>query len=297
MGRAWSEAYAEARQAFAEADEALGSPLSRLCWEGPEDELQLTANTQPAILTVSIAILRAAVGELPKPLLLAGHSLGEFSAHVAAGTLRFADALRLVRRRGELMQVAVPVGEGAMAAILGLAAEEVAEVAAIAADEQVCSVANFNAPGQTVIAGHRGAVERATALAKERGARRALQLPVSAPFHSSLMRPAREALTPRLEGTEFAEPAVPVVCNIDAVPVSSGSAARDALVRQVDGPVRWVESVQWMATEGGVEIFIEVGPGSVLTGLIRRIAPHAKAINLAEPADLDKVRQSIEDAA
>jgi [acyl-carrier-protein] S-malonyltransferase len=288
MGRAWAESHPAARQAYAEADAALGEPLSTLCFDGPESDLQLTRNTQPTILATSVAILRALRAATPAlaPACLAGHSLGEYSALVAAGTLDFADALRLVRRRGELMQAAVPVGEGAMAAILGLASGEVEEAARAASTaEETCAVANYNSPEQTVIAGHKAAVERAMAIAKERGAKRALPLPVSAPFHSPLMKPARVGLEPWLAAARFADPAAPVVSNIDARPLSSGAGARDALVRQIDGPVRWVESVEWMAGQG-VELFVEVGPGNVLCGLIKRIVPGAKALSLAEPAAL-----------
>jgi len=290
MGREWAERSAAAKSAFDEANEALGFDLATLCWEGPEEELQRTANTQPAILTVSVAIHRALVDEgVAMPGAMAGHSLGEYSAHVAAGTLSLADAVRLVRRRGELMQEAVPEGVGAMAAVLGLDAGEVVAIAAEAAQDEVCSVANFNSPEQTVIAGNRGAVERAMALAKERGAKRAIPLPVSAPFHCALMAPAREGLLPDLEATTFATPSVPVVVNVDARPVSEGAAARDALIRQVDGPVRWVESVRRLVEMGGRR-FVEVGPGAVLSGLIRRIDREAKATSVADPAAFDAWR-------
>ena len=283
MGQAWADQFAQARAAFDEADEVLGFELSRLCWEGPEEKLQLTANTQPAILTVSVAAWRAAADSGLAPEVVAGHSLGEYSALVAAGTLAFADALRLVRRRGELMQEAVPVGVGAMAAMIGLPAAEVERIAQEAAGDEVCAVANYNAPIQTVVAGHRRAVERAVDLAKERGAKRALLLPVSAPFHCELMRPAREALTPLLEATEFHDPRVPVMTNVDAAPATTGAAARDALARQVDSPVRWVESIERMVADHGVERFVEIGPGAVLTGLMRRIARGTQAASLAEP--------------
>jgi [acyl-carrier-protein] S-malonyltransferase len=291
MGRAWAQEFPAAAAAFAEADVAFaalsGGVLSRLCWEGPEEALQLTANTQPALLATSVAILRAVTARGLRPACVAGHSLGEYSALVAAGSLDFADALRLVRRRGELMQAAVPVGVGAMAAILGLEPEAVAEVAAQAsAAGETCAVANYNAPEQTVVAGHVPAVERALSLALQRGAKRVLPLPVSAPFHSPLMRPARQGLEPLLAATAFRDPEVPVVSNIDARPVTRGAAARDALVRQVDGPVRWVDSVRWMAAEGKVEAFVEVGPGTVLAGLIRRIVPGARCVSLAEPRAL-----------
>ncbi len=289
MGRAWVDGSDAARQIFETADEALGFELSALCWEGPEEDLQLTANTQPAILTASMAIHAAVAAHDLEPVLLAGHSLGEYSALVAAGAIDFADAVRLVRRRGELMQEAVPVGEGAMAAILGLDEAAVRRITAAAAGDEVCSVANLNSPVQTVIAGSAAAVGRAMRLAEEEGARRVIPLAVSAPFHSALMAPARAGLEPSLAAVEFRDPAVPVVTNIDARPVTRASAARDALARQVDGPVRWVESVQWMVDEGGVEAFVEIGPGAVLTGLIRRIARGVPAINVATPDDLGKL--------
>lgn len=289
MGRDWAESFEAARRAFEEADEVLGLPLSELCWSGPEETLRLTANTQPAILATSVAIHRVVSARSSMPVVLAGHSLGEYSALVAAGSLSFADALTLVRKRGELMQQAVPVGEGAMAAIMGLDAEQVAEVVVEAAGDKVCAVANYNAPIQTVIAGHSGAVERALALARERGARRALMLPVSAPFHSPLMRPARDGLTPLLAAVRFGDPQVPVVSNVDARPVTAGEAARDALIRQVDAPVRWVESVRWMAEKESVEEFLEIGPGNVLTGLIRRIVPGVTASSVSEPQALEKL--------
>jgi [acyl-carrier-protein] S-malonyltransferase len=291
MGLAWAEASEEARRTFEEADEVLGFPLSRLCWEGPEEELGLTTNTQPALLATSIAIHRALapMGLQVEPVAMAGHSLGEYSALVAAGALDFADALRLVRRRGQLMQEAVPVGVGAMAAFIGLDDQAVAAVAEEAAQGEVCAVANYNSPGQTVIAGHKGAVDRAVALARERGVRKATLLAVSAPFHSPLMRPAREGMAGELARVEFRDPRVPVVANVDAAPVTTGDAARDALVRQIDGPVRWVESVQWMAGSAGVDMFLEVGPGTVLTGLNRRIATGTVCASLGEPQQLQKL--------
>jgi [acyl-carrier-protein] S-malonyltransferase len=304
MGRAWAEASPAARRTFEEADAALASALTRLCWEGPEEELNLTANTQPALLAVSIAIYRALTAAeppagfagswppLPPPAAVAGHSLGEWSALVAAGALDFGGALRLVRRRGELMQQAVPVGEGAMAALLGLDAATAAAVARdaeAAVPGEVCAVANLNGPGQTVLAGHRQAVERAVALARERGVRKATLLAVSAPFHSPLMRPARLAMAELLAATKLRDPAVPVVTNVDATPVTSGAAARDALIRQIDSPVRWVESVEWMAGAGGVEALLEVGAGTVLTGLNRRIASGVQAASLSEPEQLRKL--------
>lgn len=296
MGKAWAEASRAARAVFAEADAVLGFPLSTLCWEGPDEELGLTANTQPALLTASIAAWRGfeELGndlQLGTPVAMAGHSLGEYSALVAAGALEFGDALRLVRRRGELMQEAVPVGEGAMAAVIGLDGEAVAGLAAAAASEtEICTVANLNAPGQTVLAGHTAAIDRAVAMAREHGARKATRLAVSAPFHSPLMRPAREGMAVLLHETAFQAPRVPVAVNVDAAPVATAEAARDALIRQIDSPVRWVESVQWMAERAGVTLFLEAGPGTVLAGLIRRIAPEGTRIaSLADPEQLQKI--------
>ena len=287
MGKDWADAFPTAAAVFVEADHVLGMPLSRLCWEGPAEQLQLTANLQPALLATSVAILRVLEEHEVCPAVVAGHSLGEYSALVAAKVLDLPDALRLVRRRGELMQEAVPVGQGAMAAVLGLAADQVAEAAAEASTEgETCTVANLNSPEQTVIAGHKAAVERAIPLLQARGAKRALMLPVSAPFHSPLMRPAREGLEPRLRATEFRDPVVPVVTNVDARPATSGDAARDALVRQIDAPVRWVESVLWMAEEAGVERFVEVGPGSVLCGLIKRIVAGSRPSSCGGPEGL-----------
>ena len=290
MGRAWAEASPAARATFEEADEALGFPLSRLCFEGPEEDLNLTANTQPALVAVSTAVHRA-LGELApglRPVAVAGHSLGEYSALVAAGALGFADALRLVRRRGELMQEAVPVGVGAMAAIIGLDPETIAAIAQEASQGEICAVANYNGPAQTVIAGHKDAVDRAVALARERGARKATLLAVSAPFHSPLMRPAREGMAPLLEAAEFRDPAVPVVTNVDAASVTTGAAARDALIRQIDSPVRWVESALRMESSLGVEVFMEVGPGNVLAGMTRRIVQSARTTAVTDP---DHLRQ------
>lgn len=286
MGKAWADAFAESRQAFEEADTVLPG-LRQLCWEGPAEDLQLTANTQPAILATSVAIHRAVATRLPDPALVAGHSLGEYSALVASGGLDFGDALQLVRRRGELMQEAVPVGEGGMAAILGLDAPTVEEVAAAASrGGEHCGVANYNEPRQTVVAGHRLAVARAADLARERGARRAMILPVSAPFHSQLMEPARLGLTPLLEETRFEDPRMPLVTNVDARPIRVGSEARAALVRQVDNPVRWVESIEWMTGQADVATFIEIGPGAVLSGLVRRISPDSRTASLAQPEKL-----------
>lgn len=295
MGRDWSEQFAEARRTFEEADDALGLSLSKLCWEGPEEDLQLTANTQPALLATAIAIHRVVAARGLAAGVMAGHSLGEYSALVAAGVLELADALRLVRRRGELMQEAVPLGEGAMAAVMGLGDAELVALTAEAAQggdgQQVCAVANFNSPGQTVIAGHLAAVERAVELARARGARKATLLKVSAPFHSALMAPAREGMAPLLAATVFRDPAVPVVTNVDARPVTTGEAAREALVRQIDAPVRWVESVQWMAGpagegRGGVVRFVELGPAKVLSALIRRTVEGVESLTIEAPATL-----------
>jgi [acyl-carrier-protein] S-malonyltransferase len=290
MGRDLAAARPPARGVFDEADDVLGFPLSELCFEGPEEALQLTENTQPAILAASIASYRCLEAAGRTPVLVAGHSLGEYSALVAAGSLALADALRLVRRRGELMQQAVPVGEGAMAAVLGPEPDEVAAIAAAAAAETggVCTVANLNAPGQTVIAGHRRAVERAIAIAQERGVRRSVLLPVSAPFHCALMAPAREGLTPLLEATTFADPRVPVVCNVDAERVTTGAAARDALIRQIESPVRWVESVRTLIA-GGVSRCLEVGPGAVLAGLVKRIDRAVPVTAVGDVAGLEAV--------
>lgn len=305
MGAGWAAAYPAARETFAEADDVLGFALSRLCWEGPAEDLQLTANTQPALVATAVAIYRVVSGAGGAggagadgvagigPSVMAGHSLGEYAALVAAGALTFADALRLVRRRGEAMQEAVPAGEGAMAAILGLDAAAVEAIAADAAAGEVCAVANYNAPEQTVVAGHAAAVDRAVALAVERGAKRAIRLPVSAPFHCALMAPAQEVMAELLAATAFGDPAVPVVVNVDARPVTTGAAAREALVRQVTSPVRWVESVAWMAAAqgaggGGAGTFVEVGPGKVLTGLVRRIAPEAATASFGEVEDYRK---------
>ncbi|MDX1997448.1 MAG: ACP S-malonyltransferase [Thermoanaerobaculia bacterium] len=289
MGRDWAEGSAAAREVFEEADDVLGFGLTRLCWEGPEDELALTANLQPALLTTSVAILRAAAEELPTPVAVAGHSLGEYSALVAAGVLTFADALRLVRRRGELMQAAVPVGQGAMAAILGMDDAAVDALVAAAAEGDVLAVANRNAPGQLVLAGATAAVERALERARAEGGKPKL-LPVSAPFHCPLMAPAREGLAPMLAATAFADPRVPVVVNVNAMPVTSGAAARNALERQIDGTVRWIESVVVLTDDLGATGILEVGPGAVLQGLVKRIRPDVRRCGLAEPSGLGALR-------
>lgn len=274
MGRALVESSPAARAVFDEADAALGFALSRLCFGGPEEELKLTANTQPAILTHSVAALAelsaGSPGKLDGVAFAAGHSLGEYSACVAAGAISFSDALRLVRRRGELMQEAVPAGVGAMAAIVGLPAEDVEAACREAAQGEVVSAANYNSPEQTVIAGHAGAVERASSACLSKGAKRAIPLPVSAPFHSPLMRPARERMEELLAATAFSDARFPVVTNVDALPVRDGTKLRDSLVRQIDSPVRWVESVRRLAAEG-IDRALEIGPGNVLAGLLRRI--------------------------
>ena len=304
MGREWAERSATARRTFEEADQALGESLSKLIWEGPEEELGLTANTQPAILTCSVAVYRALEeeGRLPEPVAVAGHSLGEYTALVAAGALDFAEAVTLVRRRGELMQRAVPPGVGAMAAILAMDADDVAavvdEVSAAADEGEVVTVANYNANGQTVIAGHKAPVGRACELAVERGARKATVLDVSAPFHSPLMAPAREGMTPLLAAADLSAPRVPVVTNVDARPTSEPDRLRDALVRQIDGTVRWVESVQHMERDMGVGLFLEIGPGAVLTGMNKRIVDDAGFLAVGdfkdgEAKNLDKLEAAV----
>jgi [acyl-carrier-protein] S-malonyltransferase len=275
MGRKLAEESPVARAVFDEADAVLGFPLSRLCFEGPEDELKLTANTQPAILTHSIAALRDLESRFPERLegaaVAAGHSLGEYSANVAAGALSFADAVKLVRQRGRFMQEAVPPGVGAMAAVLGLAPDQVeAACEEAAVGGEVVSPANFNSPEQTVIAGHAAAVGRACALCTARGAKRAMILPVSAPFHCSLMAPARERMRPLLDAAPMADARLPVVVNVDARPLWRAGELRNALLHQIDSPVRWVDSVRRLASEG-VDRGIEIGPGSVLAGLVKRI--------------------------
>lgn len=272
MGRELAEKYPIAKQTFEEADDALGFSLTRLCFEGPEEQLKLTEFTQPAIFTVSVAAQRVLAERHIVPNHVAGHSLGEYSADVAAGVLSFNDAVKTVRSRGRFMQEAVPAGQGAMAAILGLSSEDAARVCADASAEvgEVASAANFNSPEQTVISGTATAVERAGALAKERGAKRVVQLSVSAPFHCALMQPAQDRLAGILRGLDFADARYPVVVNVDATPRMGAEALRDALIRQVTGPVRWVESMRLLATDGPTQ-FIEVGPGKVLCGLMRQI--------------------------
>ena len=298
MGRALADAFPVARQTFAEADDALGIALSRLIWDGPEADLMLTENTQPAILTASIAAYRVLESEglAAKASFVAGHSLGEYSANVAAGTLTFADAVRAVRRRGRYMQEAVPVGTGAMAAILGLDADKVAQACEDAAAGEVVAPANMNGAGQVVIAGTKSAVERAGARARELGAKRVVPLPVSAPFHCALMKPAEERLAPELRGLPVQNPRIPVVANVDAVPKRDGASAIDALIRQVSSAVRWEDSVRRLASDG-VTAYVEVGPGTVLTGLIRKIHREAEVAAMGVPEDLDGARSLIERSA
>ncbi len=288
MGRDWADSFPAAAAVFEQADSALGESLSDLCWNGPEEELQLTENTQPAILTASLAVHAVLAERGIKPIAVAGHSLGEYSALVAAGTLALEDAVRLVRERGRLMQEAVPVGKGAMAAILGLDREAVAEAVMVGAESGVCAIANINSPQQLVIAGAVDAVRIAVEKAGELGARRAVEIPVSAPFHCPLMAPAREGLTPVLEQTPFADANVPVVTNVDAAPTQDAAVLRDALVRQVDGTVRWVECVEALLSSGATTL-VEVGPGNVLTGLLRRIDRSVKGIALSNPDNLEKL--------
>ena len=286
MGKGLADSHAVARRVFEEADDALGLALSRLCFEGPDDQLRLTENTQPALLTVSIAAFAVLLENGWAPDYVAGHSLGEYSALVAAGSLRFADAVRLVRRRGRYMQEAVPPGVGAMAAILRLPEGALEAVLQQAAQGEVVSAANFNSPDQVVIAGHAGAVSRAMELAKAAGARRAVLLPVSAPFHCALMKPAQERLRVDLDAVEFRDLACPLVNNWQAREVRTGAKAREGLYQQVPNPVRWVESVRLLA-EHGVARAVETGAGGVLTGLLRSIAPGVAGLKFGEPPDLD----------
>jgi len=287
MGRDLAAMYPVAQETFDEADAALGYKLSQLCFEGPEDKLKLTEITQPAILSVSVATWRVLQSQGMASSYVAGHSLGEYSAHVAAGTLSFSDAVRAVRNRGKYMQEAVPVGVGAMAAILALPAEEVEQVCAEVAQGEVCQAANLNSPDQTVISGNKAAVERATELAKKRGAKRAILLPVSAPFHCALMQPAQDRLAQDLSRLEFHNAEVAVMCNVDAALVSTGDASRDALIRQVTGAVQWVKSMRALIALG-VENFVEVGPGKVLCGLMRQIDRSRSCVNVEDEASLEK---------
>ena len=289
MGRELAERFPVAAKTFAEANEALGFPLSKLIFEGPEEDLRLTENTQPAILTVSVAAARILASHGVEPALAAGHSLGEWSAHVVAGTLTFADAVRAVKARGRAMQLAVPAGQGAMAAILSLDAVQVADACTEAAAETglVVQAANLNSPGQTVISGALAAVEKASALAKAKGARRAVMLPVSAPFHCALMQPAQEDVASVLGVLPLASPHIPVAANVTGGLVTTIEAVRDALTRQVTGAVRWVDCMQSLKG-AGADLFIEVGPGKVLCGLLKQIDPTLKSLNVEDAASLEK---------
>jgi len=289
MGKSLADSHAAARRIFEEADEALGFAISRLCFDGPEDQLKLTENTQPALLTVSIAALEVLRAEGMAPDCVAGHSLGEYSALVAAGSLRFADAVRLVRKRGQYMQAAVPPGVGAMAALLKLPEGKLDSVLAEAAQGEVVSAANLNSPDQVVIAGHAGAVNRAIDLAKAAGARRAVLLPVSAPFHCALMTPAQERLRADLDSTDFRDLACPLVNNWQAREIRTGAEAREGLYQQVPNPVRWVDTIRNLAAKG-VQRCVEVGAGAVLTGLLKNIDSNLTGVKFGEPEDLDKVR-------
>ena len=291
MGKELSDSYEVARRTFEEADEALGYKLSELCFAGPEEKLKLTEITQPAILTASVAAWRVLQEKGLTPDFVAdyvaGHSLGEYSAHVAAGTLTFADAVRTVRNRGQYMQEAVPVGVGAMAAILGMSLGKVSQITKDAAQGQVCQPANINSPEQIVISGHAGAVERAIKLAHARGAKKAVHLPVSAPFHCSLMQPAQDRLAEDLRQLSFQNPSCAVVSNVDAALVTSAQAAREALIRQVTGTVRWAPSLR-LLIDKGVSLFIEVGPGKVLWGLMRQIDRSKTCLTVGDEASLRK---------
>jgi [acyl-carrier-protein] S-malonyltransferase len=288
MGKSLADSFPSARAAFEEADDALGFALSKLCFEGPEDALKMTENTQPALLAVSVAAWRVLCENGSRPDYVAGHSLGEYSALVAAGSLAFADALRLVRKRGRYMQEAVPPGVGAMAALLKLPEGKLEAVLAEAAQGEVVSAANLNSPDQVVIAGHAGAVARAVELAKKAGARRAVPLPVSAPFHCALMRPAQERLAVDLNATAFRDLACPLVNNVHAREITTGAEARQGLIEQVSNPVRWTDSIRLLASLG-VDRAIEVGAGAVLTGLLRGIAPSIAGARFGEASDLDAV--------
>jgi [acyl-carrier-protein] S-malonyltransferase len=289
MGRDLAEKFAVARQTFAEADDALGFPISRLCFDGPEDQLKLTEFQQPAICTVSVAALRVLQERGIAPSWVAGHSLGEYAANVAAGSLSFADAVRTVRQRGKFMQEAVPQGQGAMAAVLGLSAEDTARACDDAAAEtgSVVSAANFNSPEQTVISGAVPGVERAAALLKDRGAKRVVLLQVSAPFHCALMQPAQDRLAELLRSTTFSAPQVSVAINVDAALVADPAGLREALVRQVTGAVRWVESIRLLIAQQP-SAFVEVGPGRVLSGLLRQIDRAQTCVNVEDEASLEK---------
>ncbi len=296
MGKDLAEKHAVARHTFEEADEALGYKLSQLCFEGPEEQLRLTEITQPAILTTSIAALRVLETHVPRPSFVAGHSLGEYSAHVTSGTISFCDAVRTVRNRGKYMQEAVPVGVGAMAAILGMDLEKVITVCQDGAQGEVCSPANINSPEQIVISGNTAAVERATKLADARGAKRAKTLPVSAPFHCSLMKPAQDRLEGDLKSLRMGKPVYPVACNVDAELVTDDLRALDTLVRQVTGSVKWDQCMRLLIAQD-VQTFIEVGPGKVLCGLMRQIDRSKTALNVGDDASLAKTLDALSQAA
>jgi [acyl-carrier-protein] S-malonyltransferase len=292
MGKELAATYPEARETFEEADYVLGYKLSQLCFEGPEDQLRLTEITQPAILATSVAALRVLQSRIPKPNFVCGHSLGEYSAHVCAGTFCFADAVRTVRNRGKYMQEAVPVGVGSMAAILGMEFAKVEAVCQDAAQGEVCSPANINSPEQIVISGNTAAVERATKIADERGAKRAKVLPVSAPFHCSLMKPAQDRLENDLKKVTISKPVYPVACNVDAEMVSDGNRALHTLVRQVTGSVKWEQCMRLLIAER-VDTFIEVGPGKVLCGLMRQIDRSKTCMNVGDEASLTKTLEAL----
>ncbi len=287
MGKELASLYSVARQTFQEADDALGFSISQLCFEGPVEQLKLTEITQPAILTMSTAVCRVLQEKGIVPQFVAGHSLGEYSAHVAAGTLPFADAVRTVRNRGRYMQEAVPAGQGAMAAILFLALDQVEQVCADAAEGEVVSPANINSSAQIVISGATNAVKRAAALALERGAKKAVMLEVSAPFHCAMMQPAQDRLAHDLQALPFVDVKVPVISNVDAEPKTTADASRDALIRQVTGAVQWMGCIQKLI-QSGAKTFVEVGPGKVLTGLMRQIDRAQSACNVEDEASLQK---------
>jgi len=287
MGRAFAESSPAAAAVWAEADAALAFPLSKLCFDGPAEDLAMTANTQPAVLTASVAAAAALAERGVTPDLVAGHSLGEYTALVVAGALRFAEAVRLVRRRGEFMQEAVPVGTGAMAALLGVELATAEQVCAEAAQGEVVGVANINSPGQIVIAGHRSAVERAVAAAAARGGRKSVLLPVSAPFHCALMKPAADRLAAELERVAVSDPRIPVIRNVDGRVTRAADEVKPFLLQQVASPVRWTDCVERLAREGATG-FLEVGPGRVLTGLLKRTLDGARGHAVEDPASLDK---------
>ena len=296
MGRALAEGSRAAAAVWAEADAALGFPLSRLCFDGPASDLALTANTQPAVLTASVAAAAALAERGVTPGLAAGHSLGEYSALVVAGALRFPDAVRLVRRRGEFMQEAVPVGTGAMAALLGVDLAVAEQACAEAAQGEVVGVANINSPGQVVIAGHRAAVERAVAAAAARGGKKSVMLPVSAPFHSALMKPAADRLAAELERVEVSAPRIPVVRNVDGGVTTTADEVKPFLVQQVASPVRWTDCTERLAREGATA-FLEVGPGRVLTGLLKRTLEGVRGHAVEDPASLDRAVAAVSGGA